>query len=89
MVLDIVYTSTFRRQFKKYSHHIKVQEKFESCIDELVCEKLSSQWKNHKLQGAYEGFQELHLFPDVLLIYDIQDGYCTLYKIGSHSDLFG
>ncbi|MDR3169048.1 MAG: type II toxin-antitoxin system YafQ family toxin [Candidatus Peribacteria bacterium] len=33
------------------------------------------------MNGEYEGFWELHLFPDILLIYEIKDNLCILSQI--------
>ncbi|WP_184190283.1 type II toxin-antitoxin system YafQ family toxin [Chryseobacterium defluvii] len=38
-------------------------------------------WNAHQLQGNYKGYCELHLFPDVLLIYTIEDDFCILSQI--------
>ncbi|MDR3169050.1 MAG: type II toxin-antitoxin system YafQ family toxin [Candidatus Peribacteria bacterium] len=33
--------------------------------------------------------QELHIFPNLVLIYRIEEDIYHLIQIGSHSDLFG
>ena len=47
-------------------------------------------YKDHPLTGNYEGFRELHVEPDWLLIYAIKDDILvlSLTRTGSHSDLF-
>ncbi|MCL2630935.1 MAG: type II toxin-antitoxin system YafQ family toxin [Firmicutes bacterium] len=50
--------------------------------------KLDKKYKNHTLKGEYNGFQECHIQPDWLLVYDIDENEITLVATGSHSDLF-
>ena len=51
---------------------------------------LDPSYKDHPLTGNYEGFRELHVEPDWLLIYAIKDDILVLSLTctGSHSDLF-
>ncbi len=44
--------------------------------------------KNHILQGEWSDFQELHLGGDLLLIYQTDDEYVYLTRLGSHTQLF-
>jgi mRNA interferase YafQ len=52
---------------------------------------LESKYKDHALHGAYVGYRECHIKPNVLLLYEVDDvgRYITLVNIGSHSELFG
>ncbi len=49
---------------------------------------LPSALRQHKLSGIYEGVLECHIEPDWLLIYTITSDMVTLYRTGSHTDLF-
>ena len=53
-------------------------------------EKLDAKYRDHALQGNYEGCRECHIAPDWLLIYEIVDKELILYltRTGTHSDLF-
>ncbi len=42
----------------------------------------------HKLRGKYEGCWECHLESDWLLVYTVTEGTVTVFRTGSHSDLF-
>lgn len=46
--------------------------------------------RNHALKGDYIGFWECHIAPDWLLIYqkDTTIKIISLYRTGTHSDLF-
>ncbi len=51
---------------------------------------LRTKYKDHALKGKWQGFRELHIEGDWLLIYKI-DSDClvlTLFRTGSHDDLF-
>jgi mRNA interferase YafQ len=54
----------------------------------LKDEPLPPESKNHSLQGEWSDFQELHLGGDLLLIYQTDDEYVYLTRLGSHTQLF-
>ena len=81
--------SRFKRDLKKVKKRGKDLAKLDAIVKLLVRgEKLSSKHKAHKLQGDYGNKLECHIEPDWLLIYEIEEPYITLYRTGSHSDLF-
>jgi mRNA interferase YafQ len=85
---ELHYSSKFKKQFKKYQTNPKFLERFVDCMDELKEGNLHSKWKNHRLQGVFHRFYELHLFPDILIIYEVRDEQVLLVQMSSHSDLF-
>lgn len=50
---------------------------------------IPQKYRDHSLIAEYEGYRELHIKPDWLLLYKIEDNTLTLIRTGSHSDLFG
>jgi len=54
-------------------------------------EELPPKNRNHLLHGDYDGYWECHITPDWLLIYikDTEIKIISLYRTGTHSDLFG
>jgi len=52
--------------------------------------KLPPEYHDHVLSGRYVGLLECHVLPDLLLIYDLDEGVLvlTLFRTGSHCDLF-
>jgi mRNA interferase YafQ len=54
----------------------------------LKNEPLPPESRNHYLQGEWSDFQELHLGGDLLLIYQTDDDYVYLTRLGSHAQLF-
>jgi mRNA interferase YafQ len=88
-LLDIIYTSTFKKDFKRISKQEKDLLIIEKVISELTFnKKLANKYYDHLLIGNYKNKRECHLSPDWLLIYEIDDNKLVLYRTGSHSDLF-
>ncbi len=68
----------------------------ESLLNEIILklmngEELPAKNRNHLLHGDYNGFWECHITPDWLLLYqkDTEIRIISLYRTGTHSDLFG
>lgn len=53
-------------------------------------EELPAKNRDHALSGIYSGCRECHIFPDWLLIYEMENESLFLYllRTGTHSDLF-
>ena len=53
-------------------------------------QKLIEEYDDHELSGDWKGHRELHILPDWLLIYYIQDDtlVLNLSRTGTHTDLF-
>ena len=54
-------------------------------------EPLPDKCRNHLLHGDYNGYWECHINPDWLLLYekDTEIRIISLYRTGTHSDIFG
>jgi len=52
---------------------------------------LPKEYKEHPLTGDKKGFTDIHLKPDLLILYkiDIEEDELHLIRIGSHSAIFG
>ena len=88
-MLEIIYTSSFKRDIKKMKKRRKNIKKLHQILSLLVEEKsLSAKYTNHKLSGNYKDCWECHIEPDWLLIYRKDKKYLELARTGSHSDLF-
>ena len=74
------YEVKFTNQFKK---DVKLAKKQNKKLDKL--------FGDHDLSGNYKGTRECHIEPDWLLIYEIRDAVLVLmlYRLGTHSELFG
>lgn len=91
MMLELVTTSQFRKDYKRVKKRGYDMSLLETVIDTLLAEKsLAQRYRDHSLTGNYSGFRECHILPDWLLIYAVDKGHLllTASRTGSHSDLF-
>ena len=92
MKYEIIYTRRFQKSLKRVQQLKGFKgERLKKVITVLANgEKLATEYRDHKLTGDLKDFRECHLAPDILLIYEIDDGILTftLVTIGSHSQLF-
>lgn len=91
MMLELVTTSQFRKDYKRVKKRGYDMSLLETVIDTLLAEKsLDQRYRDHSLTGNYSGFRECHILPDWLLIYAVDKGHLllTASRTGSHSDLF-
>ncbi|MBL1230982.1 type II toxin-antitoxin system YafQ family toxin [Enterococcus sp. BWB1-3] len=90
-MLDIFYTSKFKKDYKKMVKQGKPLQELEKIITLLQKqEALPEKHKDHQLTGNYAGFRECHITPDWLLIYQVKEEQLilALARTGSHSELF-
>lgn len=92
MRYEVVRTKRFKTAYKRVEN-LKGFERdvFTDVVETLASgKKLKKQYRDHKLTGKLKDFRECHLAPDILLMYQIDDGVLvlTLVSIGSHSQLF-
>lgn len=88
---ELVYTTRFRRSFKKCIRRGLDVAIFERAITLLQASgTLPAEYRPHKLSGKYTGYWECHLQPDWLLIWLQDDQQLVLHLIdtGTHADLF-
>ena len=82
-------TNQFKRAFKKLRLSDSQEQAFIDVVYKLLNSiELEKKYKDHVLTGKYADFNECHLKPDLLLIYQINNGILKLVDIGSHSTLF-
>ncbi len=90
------YTVHYSKRFEKALHKVRQlpafkAEKLKEAITLLsLGQKMPLHYKDHSLHGDMRSFRECHLAPNILLIYEIDEGILTLtlVNIGSHSRLF-
>lgn len=90
-MLKIQRTNRLKKEFQKMIKRGHSVEKFTEVVKYLVNEKpLPPEYKDHKLQGNFDGYRECHIEPDWLLVYKIQNEILTLLlsRTGTHSNLF-
>lgn len=90
-MLTITETSRFKRDVRKIKKQGKELAKLAAIVRQLqIQNSLPAQNKDHPLTGNWRGYQECHIEPDWLLIYqiDLSRNILVLVRTGSHSDLF-
>lgn len=91
MALELVFTSQFKKDYKKAKKRGLDLSELQIVLDRLCAEEpLDERYRDHALAGNYVGFRECHVRPDWLLIYAIDKGelILTASRTGTHSDLF-
>lgn len=92
MVYEIVRTKRFKTAYKRVRNlkGFKADD-FATVVGKLAAgQKLETKYRDHQLTGKLKDFRECHLSPDILLLYQIDNGLLilTLVSIGNHAQLF-
>ncbi len=87
--MNLVYTTQFKKDFKRILSQGKDTKKIETVIRLLLKkEKLDQQYKDHSLSGKWKNHRDCHIEPDWILIYSATKNNLILERTGSHSELF-
>lgn len=87
-MLELVKTKEFEKDLKSLNKkHYDFSKLF--LILELLRKQqfIPNKYRNHHLKGDLQGYQELHVEKDILLIYKIIDDKLLLSRLGTHNDL--
>ncbi|MFM7624725.1 MAG: type II toxin-antitoxin system YafQ family toxin [Actinomycetota bacterium] len=88
------YSTRFSKDLKredKSPNNKELTSKLQLIID-LLCEdqELSIRLQDHALIGEFIGWRELHVKPDLLLLYrKVGQESLDLLRLGIHSEIFG
>ena len=92
MSLQIQWTTQFKKDYKqaiKRGWNIDaLDDTIRMLANEII---LPRKYNDHALTGNFKGFRECHVEPDWLLVYAAEKNVLTLtlFRTGTHSDLFG
>ena len=89
--MRVTRSSRFKKDYKLAKRQQKNLSLLRDIIEKLVNKQvLPDKFRDHKLTGSLKEYRELHLEPDWLLIYRINDNAeeLKLVRLGSHSELF-
>lgn len=88
-MLALVPSTRFRKDVKRAEKRGKDIAKLRTVLTMLAQEQpLPPEYRDHALRGDWNGFRDLHIEPDWLLLYRIEGDEVQLARTGSHSDLF-
>lgn len=86
--MKITRSSKFKKDYKLAQRQQRNIKLLHDIIEKLARrEKLPPKIKDHELKGKLKQYRELHVEPDLLLIYQINDEL-KLIRLGSHSNLY-
>ena len=88
-MLTPVRSGQFRKDVKRAEKRGKDLNKLKQVLVLLLDgEILPERLRDHPLRGNWNGYRDLHIEPDWLLIYRIAGDELNLARTGSHADLF-
>jgi mRNA interferase YafQ len=87
-------SSAFKRDYKREAKGRQMTTLDADLVFVLTAlandQPLAPQYHDHDLIGAWKGYRECHVKPDLLLIYRKSGAdMLRLARLGSHSELFG
>ena len=89
---EIIRSKDFKRSFKRFlKSGIDIKVDLEEILDILVTYNESPmKYRDHQLKNCrdFKNCRELHVKPNLLLVYRLSDSSTELLQLGSHSDLF-
>lgn len=84
------YTGQFKRDVKLAGKRGKDMSKLRHVIGLLLAgDTLPRELGDHPLKGEWKPSRDLHIEPDWVLIYAVDDDSVRFERTGTHSDLFG
>lgn len=82
-------TSKFEKDYVRMARRGKPMAKLDTVILLLEAgDPLPVHFKDHALTGSWKGFRDLHIEPDWILIYAVDQEEVILTRTGTHADLF-
>jgi len=90
--MNIKYSATFRKQYKKAP--TKIQEKVKERISLFVKDPTNQTLNNHALTGKFQGYRSINITGDWRAIYSVRtdlksNQVCYFELVGTHSQLYG
>lgn len=83
------YSTQFKRDIKLMQKRNKDMQKLKEPMRLLIeCLPLPEVYLDHPLKGNWKNYRDLHIEPDWLLIYKLEDNLVHFERTGRHVDLF-
>jgi len=92
-MLKIKIEKSFKKDIERAKRSGKYsKEDFETLkqiIEKLQClEPIEEKYKRHPLKGDMKGYEALHIKPDWVLVFKIDNEYLNLVMIGKHTQVY-
>ena len=89
-MLDFSYSPKFKKDTRRAVYQGRdIMKIFQPLIVLLKGQSLPNQYRDHQLQGEWEGYRDFHVEPDWLILYRVVDNCLILERTGTHAELFG
>ncbi|AQX31529.1 type II toxin-antitoxin system mRNA interferase toxin, RelE/StbE family [Bartonella schoenbuchensis] len=86
---SVSYSGKFKKDMKRAKKRGKDMQKLTTIMHLLINkQQLPPSLNDHALQGNWKPRRDLHIEPDWLLIYIVNDEHVHFDRTGTHSDLF-
>ncbi len=86
---DLVPTNKFRKDLRRLNKRGYDMSRLDAVVETIrINGNAAPQCRPHKLSGDWDGYWECHIASDWLLIYEVDEQTVTLYRTGTHADLF-
>lgn len=87
---ELVWGKAFEKDLKRLAKRGKNRTKLADIMGILANgAAIPIQYKDHPLTGSWNGYRDLHIEPDWLLIYQHKDENTVhLARTGTHADIF-
>ncbi len=84
---SFIFSNRFKKDYKLCQKQGRNLEKLQRVFSILLTgEPIPARYKDHPLKGNWKGYRDLHIEPDWVLIYKIQDDQIILLAAtGSHA----
>ncbi|MFG0642838.1 type II toxin-antitoxin system YafQ family toxin [Delftia sp. WSY_22] len=91
------YSQDFLKDYRKAVHSGMVDmSRVNEAITVVIANDgpINPEWNDHALKGSMDGYRELHVKGDLLLIYEVGEGpkknteTVVFVRLGTHSELF-
>jgi len=90
MYESVRWSSQFKRDYRRAMKRGKNTGKLDGIMERIEAGlPLPPGLKDHALTGNMNGYRELHVEPDWLLLYAVDGNSLEFVRTGSHADLFG
>ncbi|MBR4400088.1 MAG: type II toxin-antitoxin system YafQ family toxin [Synergistes sp.] len=84
-----VLSTRFKKDLKRLSRQRRPLAELDKIMTLLLNdEPIPEMYKDHMLIGNWMGYRELHISPDLLLIYKKTGNFLRLAAVGSYSEIF-
>jgi mRNA interferase YafQ len=89
-MLDFSYSPKFKKDAKQVVYQGRdIMKIFPPIFTLLNGQPLPPRYQDHPLKGEWEGYRDLHVEPNWIIIYRVVGNLLVLERTGTHADLFG